>query len=163
MSHPIGRQAVALALVVLLGCGDENKSASEKMKDAGHDAAQGVKDAGKKVGNELSDALASLEHWAKETSKDVGESGEAFAKRVQDKMPDTEKLVSGTKAQLAAGGAKAKELGAKLDDKLAVLKDKLATLSHNAATATKEMKDDVVKAYDDLLAEVRDALKPSAG
>ena len=160
MSHLIGRQAVALALVVLLGCGDESsKSASDKMKDATKDAAQGVKDAGKKVGNELSEALASLEHWAKETASDVGESGEAFAKRVQDKMPDTEKLVSDTKAHLAVGGAKAKELGARLDEKLAVLKDKLAAVAHGAASATKEMKDDVVVAYNDLLADVRSALK----
>ena len=164
MSHLIARQAVALALVVLLGCGDESsKSASDKMKDATKDAAQGVKDASKKVGTELSETLASLEHWAKETASDVGESGEAFAKRVQDKMPDTEKLVSATKTQLAAGGAKTKELAARLDDKLAVLKDKVAALAKNAASATKEMKDEVVDAYDDLLAEVRGALKPSAG
>ncbi|HEX5012303.1 MAG TPA: hypothetical protein VFY71_18085 [Planctomycetota bacterium] len=163
MSHPIGRQAVALAFIVILGCGDDNRFASEQMKDATHDAAQSAKDMGKKVGNELSDALASLEHWAKETANDVGESGEAFAQHVQDKMPDTEKLVSGTKAHLAAGGDKAKEAVARLDEKLAVLKDKLAAVAHNAATATKAMKDDVVKAYDDLLAEVRGALKPAAG
>src|SRR5262249_15828593 len=148
MSHPIGRQALALALVVLFGCGDadDGRSASEKMKDATHDAAQGAKDMGNKVATQLSESLASLEHWAEEAANAVGEAGEAFAKPVQDKMPDTEKLVSATKAQLAAGGDKAKELAAKLDDKLAVLKDKLATLAHNAASATKEMKDDVVKA-----------------
>jgi vacuolar-type H+-ATPase subunit H len=163
MSHLIGRQALALALVVIFGCSDDGRSASDQIKDAGHDAAQGAKDAGNKAAAELSEALASLELFAKETAKDVGESGEAFAKRVQDKMPDTEKLVSATKAQLAAGGAKANELGAKLDDKLGVLKDKLAVVAHDAASATKEMKDDVVTAYDDLLAEVRGALKPAAG
>jgi ABC-type transporter Mla subunit MlaD len=163
MSHLIGRQALALALVVIIGCGDDSKSAGAQMKDATHDAAQGAKDVGKKVGTELSEALASLEHWAKETASDVGESSEAFAKRVQDKMPDTEKLVSDTKAQLAAGGAKAKELAARLDEKLAVLKEKLAAVAHNAASATKEMKDDVVVAYNDLLADVRSALKPAAG
>ena len=164
MSHRIlGHHALALALIVLLGCGDDSKSAGAQVKDATKDAAQGVKDAGNKVATQLSEALASLEHWAKETANDVGESGEAFAKHVQDKMPDTEKLVSSTKAQLAAGGAKSKELAAKLDEKLAVLKDKLATLAHNAGSATKEMKDDVVVAYNDLLADVRSALKPSAG
>ena len=163
MSHVIGRKAVALTLLVLAACGDDGRSTGDKLKDASHDAAQGAKDVGNKVGAGLSEALASLEAFAKETAQDVGESGEAFAKRVQDKMPDTEKLVSGTKAQLAAGGAKAQELAARLDEKLAVLKDKLAAVAHDTASATKEMKDDVVDAYDDLLAEVRGALKPSAG
>jgi ElaB/YqjD/DUF883 family membrane-anchored ribosome-binding protein len=163
MSHPIGRQALALAVLVLLGCGDDDRPASTQIKDATHDAAQSVKEAGQKAGAQLSEALASLEHWAKETASDVGESGEAFAQRVQEKMPDTEQLVADTKAHLAAGGAKTKEAAARLDDKLAALKDRLATLGHNAATATKEMKDDVVRAYDDLLAEVRGALKPGPG
>jgi len=163
MPHRIGRKALALAVLVLLGCGDDDRPASAQIKDATHDAAQNVKAVGQEVGAQLSDALASLEQWAKETANDVGESGEAFAQRVQDRMPDTEKLVADTKAHLAAGDAKAKELAARLDDKLAVLKARLASLAHGAASATKDMKDDVVRAYDDLLAEVRGALKPSAG
>src|SRR5262245_60695164 len=159
MPHRIGRKALAIALVVAVGCGDDDRPAKAQIQDAAHSA----KVAGQKMGAELSSALDSLEAWAKETANDVGESGAAFAQRVADKMPDTEQLVSDTKAHLAAGGAKAKEAAARLDDKLAVLKAKLATLGHSTATATKEMKDDVVRAYDDLLAEVRGALKPSAG
>jgi ABC-type transporter Mla subunit MlaD len=161
------RQLLLATLVVALGCGGSEGGTSSPVaadaKKLGQDAAKTAKDAGDKMGDELAKAADSLQAYAKTLAEKVSESGSAFAQSVQSKMPAVEQLVDQTKAKLASGGAQAKELALKLYDKLKALKDKLAALTQNAATATKEMKDGVVAAYDDLIAEVRTALKPAAG
>jgi hypothetical protein len=73
-------------------------------------------------------------------------------------MPDVETLADEAKAKFNQGGAEAKAAAARLDNKLAVLKDKLAELGRDAAHATKAMKDDVIAAFNDVVAEIRSGL-----
>ena len=78
--------------------------------------------------------------------------------KIQSKMPELESLVDKAKAKLSAGSAEAKEAAKSLDDKLATLKTKLGQLADSGAQATKELKDEVVDAFQDLVASVKSGL-----
>lgn len=139
--------ACALLSLLPAACGE--------VKELGHDTKEAAKDVGQEVGESLSDAATAVDGWARAAAAKVADSGEAFASEVSAHMPDVERAVDKTRAKLNAGGAEAKAAAKRLGDKLAVLKDKLAAMGHDAAAATREMKDDVVRAYNDLAAELK--------
>ena len=149
----------ASALLALLpaACGDPNRpgTVANDVKQLGHDTKETAKDVGHEVGESLSEAAKAVEGWARAAAAKVADSGDDFANEVSAHMPDVERAVDKTKAKLNAGGAEAKAAAQRLGDKLAVLKQKLAAMGHSAAAATREMKDDVVRAYDDLVAELK--------
>ena len=144
------------ALLALLpaACGDPDKPGT-----VAHDVKETAKDVGHKVGDSLESAAEAVDGFARAAAAKVADSGEAFSDEVSSHMPEVESAVDKTKAKLNAGGAEAKAAAQRLGDKLAVLKTKLAAMGHSAAAATREMKDDVVQAYNDLAAELKAGVK----
>ena len=155
----MNKLGLACALLSLLpaACGDPDKpgTVASDMKQLGHDTKETAKDVGQKVGDSLADAARAVDGFARAAAAKVADGGDAFANEVSSHMPAVESAVDKTKARLEAGGAEAKAAAQRLGDKLAVLKQKLAAMGHDAAAATREMKDDVVRAYDDLAAELK--------
>jgi uncharacterized phage infection (PIP) family protein YhgE len=145
--------------LVLAACSPSDRAAVRSdAKELGHDAAQAGKDAGHAAGESLSEGVEALDRFARAAASNVAEGGEQLAQDVSKHMPDVETLADEAKAKLAQGGAEAKAASARLDNKLAVLKDKLAALGRDAAHATKEMKDGVLTAFNDVVDEIRSGL-----
>jgi ABC-type transporter Mla subunit MlaD len=142
-------------------CGDPDKpgTVASDMKQLGHDTKETAKDVGQKVGDSLSEAADSVEGWARTAGEKVSVGGDAFAHEVSSHMPDVEQAVDRAKLKLQAGGEEAKAAAQRLDVKLATLRSRLQDVSRDAAAATREMKDDVVRAYEDLAAELKSSVK----
>lgn len=162
MKTPGRRCPLLVALVFTLGCGDADHGAMGKVgtgvKQAGADALQAAKDVGNEVGDELADAIASLEAFAKSAASGLSDTGEALAQGVASRMPDVRNLVDKAKLKLAAGGAEMQEQASRLEAKVALLESRLEALAHNAASASREMKDDVVAAFNDVVADIKRSL-----
>ena len=143
------------------GCGRDDGthgSVSSDVKEFGRDTAQAAKEVGHDVGESLSASVAALESWSKSAASNVAESGDQIAQDVSARMPELETMDDQTKAKLSQGGAEARAATERLDIKLATLKDRLGTLTHGVGDATKDMKDDVLAAFNDLVAEIRSGL-----
>jgi hypothetical protein len=157
--HPLPWITIALVGLLGAGCSDDSHSdVGSSLKKTGQDVAQKTKAAGEKIGDEVADATQGLVNFAKDVGNDVSDSAQVVGQKIESKMPDLEALVQKAKTKLAAGGADAKEAATHLDDKLATLKTKLADLTKAGANATKEMKDDVVAAFKDLVDSVQSGL-----
>lgn len=165
---------ITVALVALLGAGCAEDTtpgtsvgakagkaadkAGEAMKETGKDVAKATKEVGNKVADGLSEAADGLATFSKSLASNVSESAEDLGKSIKAKMPDLESLVDKSKAQFNAGGADTKDLSSKLDDKMKTLKTKLDQLAHDGANATKELKNEVVDAFQDVVASVKSGL-----
>ena len=149
-----------VATLLLAACGDPNQpgTVASDMKQLGRDTKETAKDVGHEVGESLSEAVDALDRWARTASTNVAETGDKLAQDVSDRMPELETLADKTKAKLAQGGESAKAAAERVDLKLAALKDKLAAFTHNAARETKEAKDDLVAAFQDVVSEIRSGL-----
>lgn len=161
MKTPACRTWIAVALVACLGsgCSDETARKTEAaLEQAGDDIAETTKDVGDKIGDGLAEAADGLEDFSESLASDVSDAAGDVGQKIQSKMPELESLVDKTKAKLSAGGAEAKEAAKSLDDKLATLRTKLGQLADAGAQATKELKDDVVDAFQDLVASIKSGL-----
>ena len=152
--------AVAVLAALGAGCSDDGQAdlTAEGLKRTGKDVAQSTKEVGEAIGDELSEAADGLESFAKSLAGNMNESAEDAGRSIQSKMPEVENLVDQAKAKLNAGTAETKLLAAQLDDKLQTLKTRLDALAREGAQATQEMKDDVVHAFQDLVASIRSGL-----
>jgi gas vesicle protein len=151
----------AVIAALATACSDESPTDSmgAGLKQAGKDAAQTTKEVGHKLGDELAEAADGLEDFAKNLASNVSETTQDVGRSIEAKMPDVENLVEKAKAKLNVGTAEAKLLAAKLDDQLLTLKNKLAAVTRDGAQATKAAKDDVVAAFQELVASIKSGLR----
>jgi len=155
------RTWITVALVAWLGAGCSDESAQKTgaaLESTGKDIAKTTKDVGNQIGDGLAEAADGLESFAQSLASDVSDAAADVGQKIQSKMPELESLVDQAKAQLSAGGAEAKAAAKTLDEKLAMLKTNLDQLAADGAQATKEMKDEVVNAFQDLVASIKSSL-----
>ena len=161
MKTPASSTWITVALVAWLGAGCSDETATKTgaaLESTGKDIAETTKDVGSKIGDGLAEAADGLEDFSKSLASDVSDATGDVGQKIQSKMPELESLVDKAKASLSAGGAEAKEAAKALDDKLATLKTKLGQLTESGAQATKELKDEVVNAFQDLVASLKSGL-----